>query len=182
METIQKHLSQVGEGMSLLDQEQIAMAVLSLRIVRKNMGTVYVMGNGGSHATASHFANDLIKMGKVRAVCLGDAVSVMTAYGNDDGWDNMYSNPLRKHLKPGDGVVGISCSGNSENVVRALRQVSEIETVLSIGLTGLSRASEICKIGLGVLVHAPVPDMRVQEDLHLMICHAIARSLQEGEE
>ena len=181
METIKKHLSQVSEGMSLLDMDEIKAAIASLKMVKRNRGTVYVFGNGGSHSTASHFANDLMKVGRVRAVCLGDGVSSMTAWGNDDGWDNMYLKPLSTLIKEYDGVVGISCGGNSENVVRALRQVSEFHSILAIGMTGMSNESEINKIGLGVLIHARVPDIRVQEDLHMMVCHAIARSLQEEE-
>lgn len=173
------HFSEVSEGMTLLDVQAIEKAVMVLSVVRRNGGTVYLFGNGGSHTTASHFANDLLKVSRLKAVCIGDMTSSMLAYGNDDGWKNMFSNPLKEMLRERDGVVGISCSGNSENVVSGLR-VAIDEGILAVGLTGMSESSEINKIGVNALVHTlGVSDIRVQEDLHLMVCHAIVRGLQE---
>lgn len=179
MSIIKKHLSQVSEAMTLLDQDEVMAAVETLSLVRKHGGTVYLFGNGGSHATASHFANDLMKMGRVRAVCIGDMASAMLAYGNDNGWERMFVDPLMELVKPNDGVIGISCSGSSRNVLEALEFASQDGTVLSVGMTGQSLDSEINQIGLNALIHANFPDIRVQEDIHLMACHAIARALQE---
>lgn len=180
MSIIRKHLSDVSEAMTLLDVDEVRRMVNVLNIVRGSGGTVYLFGNGGSHSTASHFANDLMKMARIRAVCLGDMSASMLAYGNDNGWVNMYSGPLREMFKDGDAVVGISCSGRSANVVRALGYAVS-ENGLAIGLTGLADDSEINYIGLDALVHARFPDIRVQEDLHLMVCHAVVRSLQDDE-
>src|SRR5258706_4585835 len=178
MNTIVKHLSQVSEGMMLLDQTEIQTVVHVLSAVRKLRGTVYLFGNGGSHATASHFANDLNKMARVKAMCVGDGIATMTAYGNDEGWANMFSAHLSKILTANDCVVGISCSGLSENVIRGLEIGKGI--CLAVGLTGLGNDTWINKIGLDALVHARVPDIPVQEDLHSFGCHAGVRSLQEG--
>jgi len=177
MSLIGKHLAEVSEAMTLLDVKEIQMAAMALGVVKKNYGRVFVFGNGGSHATASHFANDLLKMARVQAFCIGDMQSTMLAYGNDEGWQNMYLSPLREILKAGDGVVGISCSGNSENVVNALSFAAD-EGVLTVGLTGLSDMSEINELALNALVHVRANDIRVQEDVHLMVCHAIVRVLQ----
>lgn len=175
---IGRHFSEVSEGITLLEKQEISVAIMVMNIVRKNGGTVYLFGNGGSHTTASHFANDLLKVARVKAVCIGDMTSSMLAYGNDDGWKKMFSNPLEGMLRECDGVVGISCSGNSENVVSGLR-VALDRGVLAVGLTGMSLDSEINKIGLNALVHTlGSPDIRVQEDLHVMVCHSIIRSLQ----
>ena len=176
---IRKHLAQVSEGMTLLDMEEIEKVVMSLGIIRKGGGTVYVCGNGGSHTTASHFANDLMKMVRIKAVCLGDMSATVFAYGNDDGWVDMFKKPLEDMLKPGDAVVGISCSGKSVNIISALG-FAVSEGAIAIGLTGISNDSEINRMDLTALVHMlGVPDIRVQEDLHLMVCHAIVRTLQE---
>jgi len=164
--------------MTLLDKGEVEQMIACLRVIRKNGGTVYLFGNGGSHATASHFANDLIKMCRTRAVCIGDMASAMLAYGNDNGWLFMFSHPLQKMLRKGDGVIGISCSGDSENVLNALDSAVG-NSFISIGLTGNSELSRINKLDLHALVHARYPDIRVQEDLHMMVCHAVARSLQE---
>jgi len=181
MNVILKHLRQVEEGMSLLDQNEVTEVLRLLRACRSLGGTAYIFGNGGSAATSSHFANDLVKMGRLRAHCLSDQVPVMTAYGNDEGWGNMYANMLRKYFNPEkDVAVGISCSGSSENVIWALKDVIE-SGGSAAGLTGIDNDSGIHLVGDIRLVHARVPDIRVQEDIHSMVCHALARGMQEGE-
>ena len=120
MTQIRKHLSEVSEAMTLLNKEEIDQMVMVLEVIKRNGGTVYLFGNGGSHATASHMANDLVKMAKVKAMCVGDMSSSVFAYGNDNGWRNMFSDLLRGLVHPKDGLIGISCSGMSENVLEAL--------------------------------------------------------------
>lgn len=175
---IHKHLSEVSEAMTLLDQAAVIRAVEVLSVVKRTGGRVWLFGNGGSHSTAGHFANDLLKMAHISAVCLGDMSASLLAFGNDNGWGNMYVDPLKEMCKQGDGVVGISCSGNSENVLNAM-QWAQDNGVLTIGLTGLSNDSLMDTLKPEALVHVPVPDIRVQEDVHLMVCHAIVRALQE---
>lgn len=178
MNAIHKHLSQVSEGMTLLDETEIQSAIHILSAIRKAGGTVYLFGNGGSYATATHFTNDLIKMCRISAVCLGDMASAMLAYGNDEGWNNMFARPLSVMLRQNDGVVGISCGGSSPNVLAAL-EIAKGKGNLSIGMTGLGDGTPINQIRLDALIHVRVPDIRVQEDVHMMVCHAIVRSLQE---
>lgn len=181
MNVIMKHLRQVEEGMTLLDQEEALEVLRLLRACRTLGGRVYVFGNGGSAATASHFANDLLKMGRVKAECLNDHVPVFTAYGNDNGWDRMYADVLKKVFNAErDVAVGISCSGNSENVVQALGEAWSAGGTVA-GLTGMENDSRIGQIGDIRLVHARVPDIRVQEDIHSIVCHALARGMAEGE-
>lgn len=178
MEVIEKHLAQVEEGMTLLDVERVQEVIAMIRMVRAADGIVYVFGNGGSHSTASHFVNDLVKTCRVRALSLGDMSPLTFAYGNDNGWETMFSGPLLRMIRPNDMVIGISCGGNSENVIRALKVGAE--GVGKAVLTGMSRISDLHKIvPPPVIVYAPVPDIRVQEDLHMMICHAICRTLAE---
>ena len=74
-------------------------------------GIAWVIGNGGSAATASHFANDLFKMGRLRAVPLADLTPLSTAYGNDHGWKSMYADPLKGLMGREDVLIAISCSG-----------------------------------------------------------------------
>ena len=179
MNTIRKHLSEVSECMTLLDEAEIRKVVQILRSVRATGGTVYLFGNGGSHATASHFANDLMKMAGVRAICVGDMTTAMLAYGNDNGWVNMFLDPLRDmRLTEKDAVVGISCGGKSASVIAALGYARG-QGILTTALTGQSLDSEINHLGLDALVHANFPDIRVQEDFHLMVCHAVVRAMQE---
>lgn len=178
---IEKHLEEIEEGMSLLDQEEIENMVEVLRVVRKNRGTVYIFGNGGSMATASHFANDLSKMCRIRAVALGDMKALVSAWGNDTGWENMFYGPLSEMVNGKDALVGISCSGNSANVIRALQAGRDQWNVLCAGLTGMSNQSMMDTLEMDALIHTwGAADIRVQEDLHLMICHAVVREIQEG--
>ena len=178
MSKVRKHISEVSEAMTLMDEEEIQRVVTAIRLVKAAGGTVYLFGNGGSHSTAGHFANDLMKMSRVKAVCLGDMGASMLAYGNDNGWVNMFRDPLAEMMKVGDGVIGISCSGKSENVIAALGYAVSQE-VIAIGFTGDSLSSEINYLGLDCVIHARYPDIRVQEDFHSIFCHAIARELQE---
>ena len=139
---------------------------------------MYLIGNGGSHATAAHMANDLIKMGKVKAVCIGDMTAVMTAFGNDNGWKNMFVDPLKEMLVKGkDAVFALTCSGNSENVVNALDWATG-EGVLTVCLTGPAMNNRVSDLGVNALVRAVAADIRVQEDVHAMVCHAIVREMQ----
>ena len=182
MNTIEKHLRQVEEGMSLLDMDEIRKLIEILKIVRKERGTVWVFGNGGSMATAGHFANDLMKMCRIRAMAVGDMKSAVSAWGNDTGWENMFFGPLTEMVGRHDALVGISCSGNSANVIRALQAGRDQWNVLCAGITGMSNNSIMSALDLDVVIHTwGVPDIRVQEDLHLIICHAVVREIQEGQ-
>jgi D-sedoheptulose 7-phosphate isomerase len=172
------HFNQVSEGMSLVDFEQIKIVIQVLSAVRQQGKRVYVCGNGGSHATASHFVNDLIKQNHMKAQCIGNEVPTMLAFGNDDGWEYMYSNAIEKQFEEGDCVFGISCGGNSENVTNAMK-MARIKKGFAVGLTGISNRSVIATMDVDGLVFVPVPDIRVQEDIHMMVCHAIVRTLQD---
>lgn len=180
MNIIRKHLADVEEAMTLLDIAEVERLALLISTVRSFRGTIYVFGNGGSHATASHLANDLIKMVRVRAICIGDMASAMMAYGNDTGWENMFFGPLTEMLRDGDGVIGISCGGSSPNVIKALKYATATDCVVG-GLTGIGIDTPINKLKLDVLVHARVNDIRVQEDLHMIVCHAAVRMVQESD-
>lgn len=150
-----------------------------LQRARNQNSTVYLCGNGGSAATCSHFANDLLKIGKLRAISLPDLVPAMTAYGNDEGWDDMFSYLLKGFLLPQDVVVCISCSGFSTNVIKALEMAKTINMPLirTIVLTGNTWESPLVKLEPDVVVHVPFSDIRVQEDCHLVVCHAVAGGL-----
>lgn len=174
------HFNQVSEAMSLVDETEVRRVIDILEMVRNQHRRVYVMGNGGSHATASHFVNDLNKMCRVRAYTVGSDVPTVYAYGNDNGWGNMFSDAIAGQIEQGDCAVGFSCSGNSDNVVRAL-ETARNRGAWAVGITGLSKSSEMAKMALDAVVYVPVPDIRVQEDLHLMICHAIVREMQNDD-
>ncbi|HEX9835549.1 MAG TPA: SIS domain-containing protein, partial [Alphaproteobacteria bacterium] len=124
------YLGHLGQVLARLDEAQIARFIELLLEARERGAAIFFLGNGGSAATASHFANDIAigtraREKPFRAVSLTDNVAVMTAIANDDGYDQVFVQQLQTNLVPGDVVVAISASGNSPNVVKAVDYANE---------------------------------------------------------
>jgi D-sedoheptulose 7-phosphate isomerase len=135
----------------------------------------YVIGNGGSAATASHFAADLAKAAGIRILSL-DNLAAYTAWSNDEGVINGFSGPLlRFHRDAHEVLVAISTSGQSSNVVRAARDF----TGPVIALTGPSGGDLIKKADVAVHIAVDSDIIEVVEDCHMAICHAVTRLLKE---
>ncbi len=136
--------------------------------------TVFTLGNGGSAATASHMAVDFNKglsYGKVRRfrfLCLADNLPTLTAYANDVSYEDVFVEPLRNFLEPGDLVIAISGSGNSRNVVKAVEYANSRGAV-TVGLTGYDGG--VLRKAARYGVHVPIRDMQVTEDLHMVLDH-----------
>lgn len=143
--------------------------------------TTYLFGNGGSAALASHFACDL---GKGTAYCNGgkrfrvlaltDNVSTLTAWANDSNYEDVFSEQLRCFVQPRDVVFAISGSGNSKNVLNALRAARELGAA-TVGISGFKggEMKPLCD----TCVVVPSDDMQIIEDLHLAITHSIYRAI-----
>jgi D-sedoheptulose 7-phosphate isomerase len=156
-----------------------------LEIACKNERTIFIAGNGGSASTASHIANDIgldvMKKSDIdhpfRVLALTDNVSVITAIGNDNGYDNIFLYQLKTLYRPGDILVVISASGNSPNVVNAAQWVKQQGgTVLGlIGFDG-GRLKRICD----TVIHVKTPkgEYGPVEDIHLIIDHLLSFWLQ----
>jgi len=135
---------------------------------------VFIMGNGGSHATASHFVADFNKglsYGKARRfrfICLGDNTATLTAYANDVSYEDVFVEQLRNFLEPGDLVIGISGSGNSRNVIKAI-EFANASGAVTLALTGYDGGALKRTARHGV--HVPIADMQVTEDLHMVLDH-----------
>lgn len=147
---------------------------------REDGRNIFIMGNGGSAATASHYVCDFnkgISYGKEKMfkfICLNDNVPTMMAYANDMSYEDVFAGPLKNFMQPGDIVIGISGSGNSENVVRAIKYANENGGV-SVGITGYSggKVKQMSKYN----VHVPVDDMQIAEDLHMVLDHCMMKIL-----
>ncbi len=143
---------------------------------------VFVMGNGGSAATASHLAcdfNEGISEGKAkrfRVIALTDNVPSITAIANDIGYESIFVQQLSSLMDPGDYVIGISGSGNSENVIRAIDYANE-HGAITIGFTGYSGGRLKQKAQHNI--HINIDDMQVAEDLHMMLNHIMMRVLKK---
>lgn len=143
---------------------------------------VFIMGNGGSGATASHFACDINKGAcselnkRFRVICLNDNMPTILAYANDISYDDVFAEQLKNFLLPGDVVIGISGSGNSENVVRAISYANEANA-RTIGLSGFGggRLSEI----VDVPFVAAIDDMQMVEDIHMIAVHMLMQCLHK---
>ena len=151
--------------------------------IQENIGKdvcVYVFGNGGSGATASHMVGDMNKgvcfgrEKRLRFHCLNDNTPTMMAYSNDVSYDCIFEEQLKNFLRPKDIVIGISGSGNSTNVIKAIRYANSLEAK-SIGMTGfdggqLKPLTDLC-------IHAPIHDMQKVEDIHMIIIHVVMQLL-----
>ena len=159
-----------------LDREEINAAMNALLDAYEADATVYVFGNGGSSATASHMVCDFNKgtcaelEKKFRFVCLNDNVPWLMAIANDKSFEDIFVDQLRGHLKPTDMVLAISGSGNSHNVVKAVEYAKEVGAKV-IAMTGY-QGGKIRKMA-DYYLHAPVDDMQITEDLHMTNDHMI---------
>lgn len=165
-----------------LSWANVAGIVHILHQARLRGAYVFVCGNGGSAATASHLVNDLNKGANVpyvprfRAIGLGDNTPLLTAWSNDESYADIFVEPLRNLARPEDVLVGISCSGNSENVLRAMRFARELG-MLTIGLTG-SPEGKLANLAQ-IVVTVPGPCIEHVEDVHMCLAHAIVSALRD---
>jgi len=146
--------------------------------------TVFLVGNGGSAANASHFGQDLAKgtlssmaaTRRFRVVPLTDNIGYITALANDEGYDSVFEQQLRNLAAPGDLLVAISGSGNSPNVLRAVEYARSIG-MMTIGVTGFDGGK--LRAMADVRVHIPIEDMGMTEALHAVVFHAAMCFLRE---
>ena len=182
--TFEEYTSYFNQSLASLDHTEIEQLLAILSDAYENDKTVFVIGNGGSAANASHFANDLAKgtlqsveqTKRLRALSLTDNVALMTAYGNDEGYHSIFEQQLRTYARPGDIVVAISGSGNSPNVVGAI-EWANANGLHTVGVTGFAggKLKQLAKTS----VHVPLNDMCTSESVHSVIFHYVAIELQK---
>ncbi|HLW36865.1 MAG TPA: SIS domain-containing protein [Candidatus Eremiobacteraceae bacterium] len=178
---IDEYVAGVAHALERISRQQISDAVDVLFDCWQHAGCVYIVGNGGSAATASHMMNDLIRgtwregTASVRAMALTDNVPLMTAIGNDTQYDRIFSDLLEALWKPHDVLVAISTSGNSPNVLNAVA-TAQRRALRVIGLCG-KKASHLSVLA-DVVVTVPAELIGQQEDGHMVVNHAIALALR----
>jgi D-sedoheptulose 7-phosphate isomerase len=179
---VDQYLLLLSRTIDSISREKIWEAVRVLFSAWKNGKRVYLFGNGGSAATASHMANDLNKYlsidGKPRmkAIALTDNVPVLTAWANDTQYENIFAEQLKNFLDNGDVVIAISASGNSPNVVKAI-EVAHAKGATTIGFTGIEGGQVKCMVQHCILI----PDEYImrQEDGHMILDHVIVTALRQ---
>lgn len=177
MNTLGTYLDDVARTLAQLPREALAAVADAIWDTYQQDGTIFICGNGGSAATASHFACDLSKwtvqpgVRRVRAIALTDNIALMTAWSNDQGYHDIFTEQLIAHYRPGDLVVAISGSGNSPNVIRAISWANEVGA-LTVGMTGFD-GGQLARLAR-VSLHVSNDFMPQIEDAHGTVCHALA--------
>ena len=159
-------------------------AIAVLTRAREEDRQIFVCGNGGSAATANHFACDMVKGAsygrdkRFRIMALSEQIPTLTAYANDVGYEHVFAEQLKNFAQAGDVVMALSGSGNSPNVIQAV-EVANARGCYTIGLSGRDggRLAPLAKLSL----HVKEDHMGRIEDAHLMICHMICYHFMDTE-
>ena len=179
---VDKYLKQLEQTVRNIARDQIWGVIHILMEAWRERRQIFILGNGGSAATASHMANDLNKLtivdGKPRfkAIALSDNVPLMTAWGNDTSYENIFVEQMINFLQPCDVVIGISTSGNSANVVKAI-QVASKYGAITVAFTGDNGGQ--LKDLVDHCIFIPSDHIGLQEDGHMILDHVIANTLKE---
>ena len=175
-EAIDNYFNLLKQSVDGLDRKAIISFVDLLLEARKNGNNIYIMGNGGSASTASHFTCDFNKGLsykkdiRFKMICLNDNIATMLAYSNDLGYENVFVEQLKNFLKKDDVVIGISGSGNSKNILNAIEYANDLGAK-TVGLTGFDGGK--LKDIVDISIHADINNMQVAEDVHMTICHML---------
>ncbi|MCI8578171.1 MAG: SIS domain-containing protein [Lachnospiraceae bacterium] len=174
IDKINQYISMEKAVLDSLDKGEINDVMNVLENARLSGKRIFICGNGGSASTSAHLECDFNKGIsydqdiKYDIECLSDNVPMMMAIANDISYDDIFIVPLRNKLKKGDIVIGISGSGNSENVVKAFEYANSLgaSTIAFTGYSG-GRLKKIAQHG----IHVPVDNMQIVEDVHLLLNH-----------
>jgi len=180
MDLIKAYFNEINRALDLMSLEAINEVILVLQEARVNDRQVFTMGNGGSASTASHFVCDLAKNTRIkglphfRVMGLADNMALLSAFANDEGYENVFAQQLANVLRPSDVVIGISTSGNSANVIKAI-ELANTMGAHTIGFTGFD-GGQLATI-VDVCVRVPSHRIEQVEDIHLILEHLICTVL-----
>ncbi len=175
-----EYLKQVKELLDIFPHERFEEITQTLLSAYDKGKHIFIMGNGGSGSTASHFVCDINKgtclelEKKFKVICLNDNIPSILAYANDLSYSSIFVEQLKNFLQHGDVVVGISGSGNSDNVLRAISYAKE-KGAKTIGLSGFDggKLAQIVDIPFVAAIH----DMQKVEDVHMIVVHMLMQYL-----
>lgn len=182
MSTLNNYISELCRCLQSLNDGEIKAAIALILNTIVNDGTIYLLGNGGSAATVSHWACDfqktLCSVGekRVKVVSLCESASLITAYANDNCFEDVFLLQIQGRLSDKDLIIVLSASGNSENLIRALQYGTEIgaKRVSIVGNFG-GRAIELSNCAIVVDSH----NYGIIEDIHLALNHLITFNLKD---
>ena len=182
MEQIDTYIADLQQTLDRLPKNLIAQVIDILHDARMKGRQVFIMGNGGSASTASHFVCDLAKntrkdfLPHYRVIGLTDNMAIFSAYANDEGYENVFARQLANLVNPKDIVIGISASGNSPNVLNAIAEAKKSDAI-TIAFTGFDGG----RLGqmVDVNVHVNSDCIEHVEDIHLVLEHIIVKTIKE---
>ena len=185
MSYTEHYKSELLKALETIDLARVEQAIEWFREARAAGRQIFVCGNGGSAATASHFVTDLLKgasynrPARFRILALTDSLPTLSAYANDLSYECVFVEQLKNFAQPGDLVMGISGSGNSPNVLRAVEYGNAIGC-RTLALTGRDGGA----LGPMAQLHIPVPVQHMGriEDAHMVICHMIGYFFMDSEQ
>lgn len=184
MEQLSDYIAVLQKTMDRLPRDLIAEVIGILHDARMTGRQVFIMGNGGSASTATHFVCDLAKntrregLPHFRVIGLTDNMAIFSAYANDEGYDRVFSQQLANLIRPKDIVIGISASGNSANVLNGIDEAkkNQAKTIAFTGFDG-GRLRPMVDID----IHVDSNIIEHVEDIHLMLEHMIVKTLKDRE-
>ena len=181
-EVIQQNLGAFDTMIKRIDLNAVYRIVQLLRSARDTGATLYICGNGGSAATASHWVNDLGKATKscgraqLRVMSLSDNVSWLTALANDEGYDRIFAGQLENFARAGDVLIVISASGNSPNLVKAV-ELAQSRGVITIGLLGFDGGILKNQVNECLWIPSEKGLYGLVESGHSLLCHILTDCL-----
>lgn len=181
---IAEYLKYVEDSLKLINKDDVEKFVDMLKDAYEKNKMIFIIGNGGSSAIASHFAQDLAKgvipdmntEKRFKALSLTDNMPFITAVANDDGYENVFASQLKTYSNEGDLLIIISGSGNSPNVISAAKYAKEKKMKLA-GITGFD-GGKLKKLS-DISIHIEMNDYCTVESIHTIILHYVILHLKE---
>src|SRR5258708_218219 len=182
MEAVSRYFSGLEQMLRAISLAHLERVLRLLEEAYLNGRRIFIMGNGGSAAAASHFALDPAKntiapgAPRLQAISLTDHLPVVTEWSNEPAYEHIVEEQLANLIEPGDVVIAISASGNSLNLINALR-LAEVSRAFTIGLLG-AKGGKI-KDMVDAYMLAPGQNIEQEEDAHMIVAHVITRHMRE---
>lgn len=183
---IKDFLEEIHNEVKKVSWQEIALALKILQATYENDGKIYLIGNGGSAAIASHFANDLNKTvfgykgdkkaKRFQAISLADNTSALTSWANDVGYESVFAEQLKNFAQEKDTLFAISSSGNSPNIIKAA-EIAKSLNMSIIGLVGFN-GGKLFSLS-DAKIHVPSSKYAIVESAHDDICHLITTYFEE---
>lgn len=182
MERVINYVNALQDSINQLPKDRIVSVIDLLHSARLAGRQIFIMGNGGSASTATHFVCDLAKNTRkagwphYKVIGLSDNMAIFSAYANDEGYESVFAQQLANLIMPEDIVIGISASGNSKNVLNAM-ELAKSENATTIGFTGFDGGHLASLVDINIHVNSTI--IEHVEDIHLILEHMIVKALRE---